>query len=128
AGTRGHQHAADLAGRARITFGGMHGALLVADQDVLDAVLLEQLVIDWQNRAARIAEDMLNALIGESFEHHLSACHCARHVTTHGVLNSQNRARGSESAARSKLKQWRKSQNKARTLRLDLRRVNGKCE
>jgi hypothetical protein len=36
-----------------------HGrALLVAHQDVLDVVLLENLVIDRQHRAAGIAEDM----------------------------------------------------------------------
>ncbi len=71
---------ADLAGRARIAFGGMDRALLVADEDVLDAILLEQLVIDRQHGAARIAENMLNALIGESLKHHLGACHCARHL------------------------------------------------
>ena len=60
AGTRGHQHAADLAGRARIAFGRMHGALLVPHQNVLHAVrLLEQRVVDRQHRAARIAENVL---------------------------------------------------------------------
>ena len=57
----------------------MHGALLVAHENVLDAVLLEQLVIDRQHGAAGIAENMLDALIGESLEHHLGARHCARH-------------------------------------------------
>jgi hypothetical protein len=38
------------------------GALLVAHQDVLDRVLLENLVIDRQHRSARISEDMLDAL------------------------------------------------------------------
>ena len=79
AGARGDQHDADLAGRARIAFGGMDRALLVAHEDVLDAVLLEQLVIDRQDGAARIAENVLDALIGESLKHHLGACHCARH-------------------------------------------------
>ena len=59
AGPRGHQHAADLAGRARIAFGGVHGALLVPHQDVLDLVLLEQRVVDRQHRAAGIAEQVL---------------------------------------------------------------------
>ena len=75
AGTRGHQHAADLAGRARIAFGGVHRALLVAHQDVLDLLLLEQRVIDRQHRAARIAEDVLDALIGERLDHHFGAGH-----------------------------------------------------
>ena len=56
AGPGGHQHAADLAGRARIAFGRVHRALLVPHQDVLQLVLLEQRVVDRQHRAARIAE------------------------------------------------------------------------
>ena len=83
AGARGDEHDADLAGRARIAFGGMHGALLVAHENVLDAVLLVQLVIDRQDGAARIAENMLDALIGESLKHHLGARHCARHRHPH---------------------------------------------
>ncbi len=77
AGARGDEHAADLAGRARIAFRGMDRALLVAHEDVLEPILLEQLVIDRQHRAAGIAENMLDALIGESLEHHLGACHRA---------------------------------------------------
>ena len=75
AGAGGHQHAADLAGRARIAFGGMHRALLVAHQDVLHLVLLEQRVVDRQHRAARIAEDVLDALVGERLDHHFGAGH-----------------------------------------------------
>ena len=80
AGTGGDQHHADLAGRARIAFGGMDRALLVANENVLDAILLEQFVIDRQDGAARIAENMLNALIGESLKHHLGAGHGTRHL------------------------------------------------
>ena len=47
-GTRagGHQHDADLAGRARVAFGGVHRRLLVTDEDVTKPVLLEDGVID----------------------------------------------------------------------------------
>ena len=65
-GPGGHQHAADLAGRARIALGRVHRALLVAHQDVLDLVLLEQRVVDRQHRAARIAEQVLDALVGSA--------------------------------------------------------------
>ena len=41
-----HQSNADLSGRTRIAFGGMHGTLFVADKDVLNFVLLKDLVID----------------------------------------------------------------------------------
>ncbi len=55
----------------------MHRSLLVADEDMLQAVLLEQLVIDRQHGAARITENVLHALVGENLEHHLGACHYA---------------------------------------------------
>ena len=81
---RRHQHAADLAGRARIAFGGVHRALLVAHQDVADPVLrLEQRVVDRQHRAAGIAENVLHALIGERLDHHFGAGHLC-----HGPLHS----------------------------------------
>ncbi len=51
-----------LAGRAGIAFGRMARALLVAHQDVADVVLLEDLVIDRQHRAARIAENVSTPL------------------------------------------------------------------
>jgi len=77
----------------------MDRALLVADEDVLEAILLVQLVIDRQHGAARIAENVLDALIGESFKHHLGACHCARHH----ILTAKNRPRASRVRGRSKL-------------------------
>ena len=81
---RRHQHAADLAGGARIAFGRVHRALLVAHQDVADPILrLEQRVIDRQHRAAGIAEDVLHALIGERLDHHFGAGHLC-----HGPLHS----------------------------------------
>ena len=71
--TRGHQHDADLAGRARIALGGMDGGLLVADQDVAQPVLLEQRVVDRQDRAARIAEDDLDFLVDQGFHQQIGA-------------------------------------------------------
>jgi hypothetical protein len=73
AGPRGHQHNAGLAGGAGIAFRGMGGALLVAHQDMGDAVVGEQRVIDGKHRAAGIAEDMGYALVLERAHHHLSA-------------------------------------------------------
>ncbi len=58
AGTGGDQHHARLAGGARIAFSRVARALLVAHEDVLDIVLLEDLVVDRKNRAARIAEEV----------------------------------------------------------------------
>jgi hypothetical protein len=75
AGTGGDQHHARLAGGAGIAFGHVAGALLVAHQDVLDGVLLVQLVIDRQHRAARISEDMLDAIVLERLQNHFRACH-----------------------------------------------------
>ena len=74
---RRHQHDAGLAGRARIAFGGVAGALLVADQDVLDVVLLENLVIDRKHGAAGIAEQMLDAIVAQRLHDHFGARHFA---------------------------------------------------
>ncbi len=65
----------DLAGRAGITFCRMAGALFVAHEDILDIVLLEDFVIDRQNRAAWITEDVFDAIVLERPQHDLRACH-----------------------------------------------------
>ena len=65
-GPGGDQAHADLVRRARIAVGGVHRALLVAHQHVLDLVLLEQLVVDVEHRAAGIAEDVLDAFFLEA--------------------------------------------------------------
>jgi hypothetical protein len=73
------EEAADLAGRARIAFGRMRGALLVAHQDVAQLFLMEKRVIDRQHGSAGIAEDMLDALVFQRAHHHLGACHLLQH-------------------------------------------------
>ena len=83
AGTGGHQHAADLAGRARIAFGRVHGALLVPHQDVLDLRLLEQRVVDRQHRSAGIAEEVFDPLIGQRLDHHVRPGHFFAHRQLH---------------------------------------------
>jgi len=75
AGAGGHQHDARLAGRTGIALGGMAGALLVANQDVLDLALLEYLVIDRKHGAAGIAEEVLDAMIDERAHDHRGAGH-----------------------------------------------------
>ena len=71
----GDQRDADAAGRAGIAFGRMAGALLVTDEDMLDIVLLDDLVIDRQDRAAGIAEDVLDALVLQRPDDHFRAGH-----------------------------------------------------
>jgi hypothetical protein len=44
----------------------MHGRLLVAHQDVLEPVLLEDLVVDVENRAPGVPENVLHAFFGEA--------------------------------------------------------------
>ena len=65
AGTGGDEHDSGLAGGAGIAFRGMNRTLLVADEDVLDVVLLEDRVVDRKDRAAGIAENMFHALVPE---------------------------------------------------------------
>ncbi len=55
----------------------MARALLVAHENVLDLVLLEKLIVDRKDRTARIAEDMLYAVILQRLHHHLRAAHLA---------------------------------------------------
>jgi len=75
AGPGGHEHDADLAGRAGIAFRGMDRAAFLADEVMAQLVLLEDLVIDRQHGAARIAEDRLDTLIDEGFDDHFGAVH-----------------------------------------------------
>ena len=74
AGAGGDQHARRrLPVRAGIAFGGMDRALLVAHQEWRMRVLLEQRVIDRQHRAARIAENDLDALVLQRAQEHFGA-------------------------------------------------------
>ena len=84
AGAGGDEHRTDFARRTRIAFGGMHRALLVADENVLQLLLLEHGVVDRQHRAARVAENVLDPLIHERLDHHLGA----GHFGIHGPLQS----------------------------------------
>ena len=65
AGTGGHEHHANAAGRAGVAFRHVHGGLLVAHEDVADPVLPEDRVVDGEHGAARIAEHDLDAEVGE---------------------------------------------------------------
>src|SRR6185369_15598728 len=58
----------------------MARALLVPHQDVLDLALLENLVIDRKHRAARIAEEMLHAVIDQRANDHRGSRHLVRIV------------------------------------------------
>jgi hypothetical protein len=71
----------------------VHGAPLLAHQHVLDLLLLEELVIDRQNRAAGIAEDVLDALIGKRPNDHLGAAHLKCHAGGSVARNPQQRRR-----------------------------------
>ena len=68
-----------LAGGAGIALGRVAGALLVADEDVLDLLLLEDLVVDREHGAAGIAENVLHALVGQRPQDHLRAGHLLWH-------------------------------------------------
>src|SRR3546814_13960757 len=74
----GDEHDARLAGGSRVTLRRMHGGLLMADQNVPDALLLEQRVIDRQHCAARIAEDHLDAQVLQRPDQYLRSAHFTR--------------------------------------------------
>ena len=73
AGAGGHQHHARLAGGAGVALGGVGRALLVAHQDVAQARLVEQGVVDRQHRAAGIAEQVGHALVDQGAHDDLRA-------------------------------------------------------
>ncbi len=75
AGAGGDENHAAFAGRAGIALRRVGCPLLVADQNVLHLLLLEDLVVDRQHRAAGIAEHMLDPLVGQRLQHHLGARH-----------------------------------------------------
>ena len=79
-GPEGDEENAHLAGRTRVTLRGVSRALLVADEDVAKLVLVEDGVVDRQHRAARIAEDHLDALVLERLDDHFRAGHVLGHV------------------------------------------------
>ena len=84
AGAGGDEHDAAFAGRTSIALGGVGRALLVADQNMLHLVLLENLVVDRQHRPSGVAEHMLHPLVGQRLQNNLSTRHFAR---SHGILS-----------------------------------------
>ena len=81
---RARSHQADTRSlrRARISIRRMDRRLFVTDKNVLDLVLLEQLIIKKQNRAARIAEDIIDFFFLQAL--HYNFCTRQEH------LDSQN--------------------------------------
>ena len=79
AGPGRHEHDADTTRRAGVTLRGVYGALLVTHEHVGNLVLLDQLIVDRQNRTAWIAEDVLDALILQGLQDHLGTVHCTCH-------------------------------------------------
>ena len=65
----------DLAAGARIAIRHVGGALLMAHQDVMDVAVLQG-VVGRQNRAARIAEDVLYSLALQAFPKNLRSRFC----------------------------------------------------
>src|SRR5690606_24265711 len=75
---RGHQRDAGAPRGASIAVGGMDCGLLMAHEDVLDLCLLEELVVDVQYGTARVAENVVHALLLQASHHDLCATdfHC----------------------------------------------------
>ncbi len=73
AGAGGHQYHAGLAGGPGVAVGGVGGGLLVAHQNMIDLVLLEQRVVDVQYSASGVPEDVLHSLILQRADHHFRA-------------------------------------------------------
>jgi hypothetical protein len=68
----------------------VRGALLVAHQHVAHLVLLEQLVVNPQHGAARIAEQELDALFLQAAHHDLRAAELQTLDSVHTVKAREN--------------------------------------
>ena len=73
AGAGSDQGHADVAGGARIAVSGVHCSLLMAHQYVLHGVLLVQGIVNIENRATRIAPDVLHAFSLQGFDENFSS-------------------------------------------------------
>jgi hypothetical protein len=94
AGAGSDQHHPGLAGGAGIAFGGMGGAGLVADQDVADAVILEQRVVDRQHRAAGITEHEFDPLGDQAFDQDRGAAALLAHVAKPSISPAPSKRTG----------------------------------
>ena len=72
-GPESDQHHARLAGGARVAIRHVRGGLLVAHQNVLQPLLLEDGVVDVQRRAARVAEQVGDPFVLQGANEHLAA-------------------------------------------------------
>src|SRR5262249_25971303 len=76
---RGHANA-DFARGAGVAFRGVRRALLVAHEDVVDALpLLVELVVHVEDRAAGVAEDDVYTFANEALHHDARAAHRLAH-------------------------------------------------
>ena len=65
----------------------MHRGLFVPDEDVAQIVLLEECIVDRQDRAAGVAENPVDPLVRQSADNHLRAGHPpVRHFPTRHFL------------------------------------------
>ena len=77
--TGGNQSHANLVCRARQAISRMHGRLFMADQNMLDLVLLEQFVVNMKNRAAGIAEYIVDLFFLQAPDYNLRTAYHGYH-------------------------------------------------
>ena len=65
------EHHAGLPGGAGIAVGHVGRALFVANENVLDVVLCVDLVVDVEDRSARVAEEILHPFVLEELHEYL---------------------------------------------------------
>ena len=87
-GPGSHQGNADFAADTGIGICRVYGCLLVANQDVLEFIELEKGIVDFDNRAARIAEYILEHL---GFETCTMICAPDNCILTSFIWTSTNR-------------------------------------
>src|SRR6516162_6381640 len=58
----------------------------MAHEDVADLLLVEERVVNRQDRPARVSENILDPLVGQRLDHHFGACHLFHHRPLHLLI------------------------------------------
>ena len=88
AGAGSDQRHAHFAGGTRIGIGGMHRRLLMAHQDMLKCILLENRIVDVEHRAARVAENELDVFLLQAADDDFSAGQFHKNFKTRSLLRN----------------------------------------
>ena len=80
AGARRYKANAGLACGTGVPFGCVYSTLFMTYQNVLDVVLLENCIVDWEDGTTRVSKDCVHTLIYQGLNYHFRSGHLACHL------------------------------------------------